>query len=436
VTWGLRDYGLEPTVWGGDADHAHEWGSIGPGHHPGQVPDGKAVTDENAVGQNAGSGRNCACGAWLGTLGLEPTPELFVEHLVGIFRELRRVLRKDGTVWCNLGDNYAANGTTGGGGPVDKRTDGRNTTPGDKVRGRNPERKNVPPGLKPKDLMMMPARVALALQADGWWLRSDIIWSKPNPMPESVRDRFTQSHEHVFLLAKSATYFMDMEAIREDGPSYTRKAGGYHGRDGNNASRFGGAGGFGDSDVTTTGRNKRTVWEIATEPYPDAHFATFPQALVEPCVLAGTSERGVCAECGAPWERVVEKTQRYDHVTTDPGKSKQGPYSNQTGDGAGTHDVRHGVYVDTKTTGWSPTCSCPGLDGDGPWLDPTAHPDGVANWPTVPATCLDLFAGSGTVGVVAQKLGRRAVLIDASADYLALARRRIEAISLPMELNI
>ena len=187
-----------------------------------------------------------------------------------------------------------------------------------------------------------------------------------------------------------------------------RPLGGVIGEGRNDRDRF-------STDIEYSGRNKRTVWEIATEPFPGAHFAVFPQALVKPCVLAGTSERGVCAECGAPWERVVEKTQRYDHVTTDPGKSKQGPYSNQTGDGAGTHDVRHGVYVDTQTTGWSPTCSC--------------------NAATVPATVCDIFAGSGTVGVVAQKLGRRAVLIDASADYLALARKRIEAVPLPMQLG-
>jgi DNA modification methylase len=148
-------------------------------------------------------------------------------------------------------------------------------------------------GLKPKDLVGIPWRVAFALQADGWYLRSDIIWSKPNPMPESVTDRPTKAHEYMFLLTKSPRYYYDADAIREDGPSYTRKAGGYEEHYKQGASRFGGKGGFGDSDVTTYGRNKRTVWEIATQPYPEAHFSTYPEKLVEPCILAGCPQDGV-----------------------------------------------------------------------------------------------------------------------------------------------
>ena len=184
-----------------------------------------------------------------GQMGLEETPEAFVREMVDVFRSVWRVLRDDGTLWVNMGDSFSD-----------------------------------------KQLAGMPWRLAFALQADGWYLRSDIIWSKPNPMPESVTDRPTKAHEYIFLLTKRPRYFYDADAVREDGPTYTRKAGGYAGRDGNNASRFPGKGGFGDSDVTTTGRNKRTVWEIPTQPYSEAHFATFPEALVVPCVLAGSRE--------------------------------------------------------------------------------------------------------------------------------------------------
>jgi len=217
--------------------------------------------------------------------------------MVEVFREVWRVLKPTGTVWMNLGDSYAANGTTGGGGAVDIRTDGRKTTPGDKVRGRKREVRNARGiGLKPKDLVGMPWRVAFALQADGWYLRSDIIWSKPNPMPESVSDRPTKAHEYVFLLTKSPRYYYDADAIRES--------------NGNEANwdNYGGKGLHDHKDdlvkgmsqpkvmpnaTHPNGRNKRTVWEIATQPYPEAHFATFPEKLVEPCIMAGCPQDGV-----------------------------------------------------------------------------------------------------------------------------------------------
>jgi hypothetical protein len=219
-------------------------------------------------------------------------------------------------------------------------------------------------------------------------------------MPESVTDRCTTAHEHVFLLAKSERYYYDAEAIREpaDWARWGEQTIGkpYRGIKPIDMDSL--------DERRSNGRNKRTVWEIATEPYPDAHFATFPQALVEPCVLAGTSERGVCAECGAPWSRVVERSpMEIDRTNNHPPELRTRTSGTMT------------KPPESKTTGWRPTCSC--------------------NADTVPATVCDIFAGSGTVGVVAQKLGRCAVLIDASADYLALARRRIEAVSLPMKLE-
>ena len=236
-----------------------------------------------------------------GQIGLEKTPEEYVQRMVEVFREVRRVLRDDGTVWLNIGDGYNAN--TGAGFNGNKRLDKKNR---DTVMDR-------PSWLKPKDMVGIPWRLAFALQADGWYLRSDIIWSKPNPMPESVTDRPTKAHEYVFLLTKRARYFYDADAVREDHTSY----GDYERR--KNKLKLGNTDhprsdlhcdkkGFRDRKeyYSPNGRNRRTVWEIATQPTPEAHFATFPEALVEPCIKAGTSERGCCSVCGAPWVRVVE----------------------------------------------------------------------------------------------------------------------------------
>jgi hypothetical protein len=172
-------------------------------------------------------------------------------------------------------------------------------------------KQEIPEGLKPKDLCGIPWRVAFALQADGWWLRSDIIWSKPNPMPESVTDRPTKAHEYLFLLTKSARYYYDADAVREgfESSDHSPRTSGINPDNLGRNDRGTGRAFFGNP----SGRNRRTVWHIATAPYSGAHFATYPPALVEPCIKAGTSERGVCPECGAPWERVVEKTKEDVH---------------------------------------------------------------------------------------------------------------------------
>jgi len=230
-----------------------------------------------------------------GQMGLEETPEEFLAGMVELFGQVRRVLRTDGTCWINMGDSYA-NPSSGGGGAVDVRTDGRKTTPGDKVRGRKAAVNTMAAGLKQKDLCGIPWRLALALQADGWWLRQDIIWHKPNPMPESCTDRCTKAHEYLFLMTKRPRYFYDADAIREKPATGGLLQGGdgesWHDhendavlgdrRDATHNGKFCGVG----------GRNKRTVWTIPTQPYREAHFATFPPALVEPCIKAGCPEGG------------------------------------------------------------------------------------------------------------------------------------------------
>ncbi len=228
-------------------------------------------------------------------IGLEPTPDAYVAALVAVFREVGRVLRDDGTVWLNLGDSYAT-----GAGRVGECPGGGKQGEAWKVRGlmTSPNRLKLP-GLKPKDLVGIPWRVAFALQADGWYLRSDIIWHKPNPMPESVTDRPTKAHEYLFLLAKSERYYYDADAIREDNSldMQERSARGHtRGARGKlDASRCDGDTLRGDAAmaITANGRNKRSVWTIPTMPYAGAHFATMPEALVEPCILAGCPVGGM-----------------------------------------------------------------------------------------------------------------------------------------------
>lgn len=399
--WGLRDYGISPTIWGGDAAHEHDWGEpvidratnhtdkrrwqhTRNGRDEELPPEKRVAWRRTDVKQ----GSYCLCGAWCGVLGLEPSPHEFVDHIVELFRQVRRVLRKDGTVWLNLGDSYAASGMGPGGSFQSERRAYTEGIPGGSRR--------PPAGFKPKDRVMVPARVAIALQADGWWLRDEIVWSKPNPMPSSVADRTTPAHEMVYLLAKSERYAYDGAAIREplaessvqriNQSSFDQQTGGpkdyangvnpnqsarkalenvarkhrrtpagwnvnhdepnttgrYRQRDKQAATPIPGDAhdviGFNDrwdeaeaNGTTPGGRNKRSVWTIPTAPYPEAHFATFPEKLVEPMILAGCPAGGVV---------------------------------------------------------------------------------------------LDPFAGSGTVGAVAQRLSRRAVLIDLNPEYLIQALKR------------
>ena len=252
-----------------------------------------------------------------GQLGLEKTPEAYIGRMVEVFREVRRVLRKDGTLWLNMGDSYAS-------GDRSTYRSGASDNKGQQVQDDMP-RPKTPPGLKAKDLCGIPWMLAFALRADGWWLRQDIIWSKPNPMPESVTDRCTKAHEYLFLLTKSARYYWDQEAIAEDAVEGTDL--------GLLRGRGAGAGptqiawhapsiltrqeqGV-DSRIAGDGkRNKRSVWEIATQPFAEAHFATFPEKLVEPCILAGSKEGDVVLDpfCGSGTVGVVALRYHRDFV--------------------------------------------------------------------------------------------------------------------------
>jgi DNA modification methylase len=365
-------------------------------------------------------------------MGAEPTLAEYVERLVVLFRELRRALKDGGTCWLNLGDSYSAGGAgmrtshpqqsrNGQGvcGPRDLHPSAsRANSAGFKDYG----------DLKPKDLCLVPYRVALALQADGWWLRDNIVWHKPNPMPASVTDRCTSAHEAVFLLTKSARYFYDADAVKEAATTDDRPRSAWSERRQTEPMRRGDPGQSGHTTTTATlasgdGRNKRNVWTIATKPYSGSHYAVMPPALVEPCIQAGCPSK-VCADCGAPWERV--KGRRCEREGCDaliPTQAKSCQECGHVRDwkvgreihehygetdfstpGRGTPRLPGGFSNSQETQGWQPTCSCDAA--------------------TRPGIVLDPFGGSGTVGQVAESLGRKWLLFDLDARNEALMAQR------------
>lgn len=417
--WGLRAYKTESQIWGGDHDCAHEWG---PACNVGAWHDGNEYHDCRL------------CGAWRGELGSEPTIECYVEHIVAVFREVRRVLRNDGTCWLNIGDSYAGSGKgpTGHNGLGDQEerqgftgVSGKSTL---KFGGKSykdyteEERAHLQasqpvfgggkssPGMKAKDLCLIPERLALALQADGWWVRSRIAWCKRAPMPESVTDRPTSAWEHIWLLSKSARYYYDADAVREDAIEGT-DIGLLRGRS-FDSPEFVSAHApsiqkrieFGvDSRTAGTGtRNMWNYWTLSPEPWPQAHFATFPTEIPRRAILAGSSERGCCPQCGTPWKRVVERI--------GVGRSEIGEKTEaKRADGLVTQFTRApggAPSPEITTLGWEPGCKC------------------NAGEP-VPCVVLDPFAGSGTTVMVALRHNRRAVGIELNPEYVRMARGRI-----------
>jgi DNA modification methylase len=329
--------------------------------------------------------------------------------MVAVFREVRRVLRDDGTLWLNLGDSYASSGKSTPQDISDRYDDYRNGKRHTRWEASN--RAPTPSNLKSKDLCGIPWRVAFALQADGWYLRQDIIWSKPNPMPESVTDRCTKAHEYLFLLSKRPTYYYDAEAIKEPASENTHPGYSSNGvktqlndaEFGVKPSRFDG--------YRPSERNKRSVWEVTTAPFSEAHFATFPPALIEPCIKAGTSEKGCCGQCGKPWARQVEygdliPTRRqhdkrpYGVVVDNPDPRDLGRARARARNGH-----RANMAYETTTTGWLPSCACAAE--------------------VQPCTVFDPFAGAGTTGLVADRLQRNAILIELNPAYAGMSQRRI-----------
>ena len=403
--WGLRDYGLGEWQ-GGDAKCEHalphfSQKSTVAGTSP-EYPHPNGICGHcGAVQQPAG-------------IGLEPTIAEHIENIVAVCREVRRVLRDDGTLWLNYGDAYTD-------GNRERAPIGVNSKQATHKGSHDMKRiKNLLPA---KNLIGLPWRVALALQDDGWILRSAIIWHKPNPMPESVLDRPTNAYENVFLFAKKPRYFYDAEAIRQRENSHWTIERAKHKREVSygrrvNGDREDGIKGWqsrhnGPNAELLTGANARNVWTIPTQGRSDAHFATYPDELPRRCILAGTSEHGVCAECGAPYVRMV------DSGSTPLKSSTHGKWAGNadnlnslTQKGIDGFRLRPSA---SQTIGWQPSCECDA---------------GIQ-----PAVVLDPFVGSGTTCAVAQALGRHSVGLDLSEEYLGIAQGRIERVSLPMVMT-
>jgi len=381
-----------------------------------------------------------------GQIGLEDSLTEYLDKIVKVFREVRRVLRDDGTVFLNIGDCYAGSGK----GPTGKNGIGDQT----KRQGFHDPGTEVPDGLKSKDMMGVPWRVALALQDDGWYLRSDIVWSKPNPMPESVTDRPTKSHEYIFLLTKNGKYFYDADGAREPVSGNAHPHGNYKGplpkvtapgngirqnrsfslatwaspekktirkqdltgnptytgfneryknkiaaRSKSLSNHSGDLGSDGQPICDGITRNARTVWTIATQARPEAHFATFPDEIPRRCIAAGTSEYGCCPKCGAPYRRIIE---------TSGGSIGQGSWTPHEQDdvigaicGAPTKGYRR------EFKGWKPTCECNAGD-------------------PVPCVVLDPFWGTGTVTRKARDMGRSSVGIEINPEYVKIGRSLLQ----------
>ena len=389
--WGLRDYGTGKWI-GGDPNCSHIAGKSR------NDADREFGTKETLTVQYRDVCKDCGAVREDNQIGMESSPEEYVRKIVRTFQEVKRVLRDDGTLWLNLGDSYSSGGRT---------STTNQTVRGDKDYGVT--RPPVSGSIKPKDLVGIPWRVALALQEDGWYLRQDIIWHKPNPMPESVKDRCTKAHEYIFLLSKSEQYYYDSEAIKEDCSEDNVKD--FLNRKITNNKGKNVEGSYDevrpdltrdrkDYMPTDLKRNKRSVWTVPVKPYNEAHFAVFPTELIEPAILAGCPPK-ICSECGTPYERemvtveVPERETRDNMVGVIPKRDKTSRMNSK--------DMKSLVQEDR---GFTKNCSCSGSQ-------------------TSAGRVLDPFGGSGTTALVADRHGRDATIIELNQKYVDIAENRL-----------
>lgn len=536
--FGLRNYGLPPTVWGGDPACAHVWGDVI------RSPWANSMRGPNGVVKNTGangtqrpgktSGQFCQqCDAWFGCLGNEPGPQLFTRNLGLVLKGCHRVLRPDGTAWVNLGDSYW--GSRGG-----KKNTGKSVLPNENWPQQRPRDGG---GLKQKDLVGIPWRFAFAAQgfavlpasdllyaADllqegrergdwelvqavegmlrywahlspfvgkGMYNRGDIIWQKPNPQPMPVKDRCTPQHEYIFLLSKSPRYYFDADAIAEPATALERyqravdtgetfTVGRHKARRGETPPAPMELLTRGAANVAARGtRNKRTVWEVdpvdvqipanlpdgwdehadlppasvwkvATGGFSGPHYACYPAALIEPCILAGTSARGACPGCRAPWVRVTEGLHKKGKPLRKGEWEAETQEKSMTGAGGDGRSGRVRVGLDRKakeektpvyrTIGWKPTCRC--YDALYPALYPLPRParhllpelvaarwwrrcarsarkPGGEEWLAIPCAVLDPFSGMATTALAADRLGREGVGLELNPRDVALSRQRM-----------
>lgn len=409
--FGLRDYGT--ANWeGGDPDCDHSPASLG-SIASSTLTGGKSGTGAcgNQQGGFRGTCRKCGATRVDDQIGLEETPDAYIAKMVALGRELRRVLRDDGVYFLNLGDSYSGNAGKGKSGP------GKNTDYLGGAEGTLQTRATtnyLPSG----NLLGIPWRVALALQADGWIFRSDIIWHATNKMPESVTNRPSKAHEYIFMFVKKRGYYYDAEAVKEETTESYASGGRHRLPDKVNGPGYEIRSSLHNQPAAEY-RNKRTVWCVSVGSVKEAHFACYPPKLIEPCILAGTSAAGACPHCSAPYKRIVEK----DRQATRPGTNTKVSAAGQSGGAynppgqsahsnarlapniTGNRDPERHVTA-TKTVGWAAGCDC------------------NAGAP-VPCVVLDPFGGAGTTSVVCLQNGRRSILLELNPDYIEIQKRRL-----------
>ena len=432
--WGLRDYGIAPVIWGSVNGCGHEWGDILPGEARGGS--GTPAKNGNGEGYARGEARGCfcvLCGAWSGQLGLEPTFQLYVKHIVGIFSEVKRVLKPTGSLYLNLGDTYS--GSHG-------NTEDYPSSKDAKGKAESMPKRSLPSktSVQAKCLIGIPERIMLAMIDDGWILRNKIVWSKPNHMPSSVKDRYANGYETVFFFSKSQRYYFDLDSVREPHkmqenrpPGVVRaREWGYDtklsehpeaylsrpkqdsvidasGQPKRTYSGFNSR--YDDENPPNGGKNPGDVWSINTRPYPDAHFATFPESLVERPVKASCPAQ-VCSKCGKARERIVKVDVDASNLKRFEGYRPMWDATYKTEKSQKDSDhVRpiSAMFQDTlkkqrRTIGWT-DCGC--------------------RAPFVPGVVLDPFMGSGTTGLVALKFARSFIGIEIKPEYVELAKRRL-----------
>jgi len=396
--WGLRDYGIEPVIWDGVEDCEHDFSiETKAGDIRFRGINSIVGSERNPeVWKGNGKGNFCSkCGAWRGSLGLEPTFELYIKHLCDIFDEVKRVLRKDGTAFVNLGDSYGGTGTGQEKSPNKyKETDGQYY---EQANARNIKNASTK-GVYDKCLMLIPQRFAIEMVNRGWICRNTIIWHKSNCMPSSAKDRFTVDFEYVYFFVKSKKYWFE-QAFEEQHPDGRKKT---YKKDGIKINP--------DNPFYTTGherwgnpngRNKRAVWSINTKPFPEAHFAVYPEALIEPMIQAGCPKY-ICKKCGNAREKIMENHRE---------ETRPGNYSKYTDDcyvnSKRPEGLKKRVINNPIEIGLT-DCHCnAGFEG------------GIV---------LDPFMGAGTTAVVAKKQGKQYLGIELKQEYIDMADKRIKAV--------
>lgn len=419
--WGLRDYGEDTaTIWGGDKGCEHSWIE----QKSGLIHENRnnlSGTQEEVVGKSGTAyikkyddkkADFCSlCGAWHGQLGLESTPELYIEHLSAVFAEVKRVLKKSGTCWVNIGDTYG--GTKTGNTNASTNGIGKPKFSGEETM------TFTKSGGTPKCMCMIPERFAFAMLDLGFILRNKIVWHKPNPMPSSVKDRFNTTYEMLFLFSKSQKYWFDLDTVREEHKESSIQRNNYQWnskqRTHSPNEKRGGDNREAGKLFQSSGKNPGDCWTINTQSFPDAHFAVFPEKLCEKPILAGCPVE-VCSVCGKARVRITETNLIPIRETNDKGKVKEVLNANDRRNVLPRSRTGIDGYNEIKTIGWT-SCSCQQKDK------------------YEPGVVLDIFAGSGTVGVVAEKLNRSSILIDIKTDYCEMAYNRIEELAAQTTLS-